>query len=95
MVRCEVFNPPSKRAQRFLNMRDPWPPRAFVFGPFRLDLTNRLLLRDNEVVPLTPKVIDTLALLLVNRGRVLTKDEWMRALWPQSVVEEANLTQAI
>ena len=76
-------------------MRDPLPLRAFVFGPFRFDLTNRLLLRDDEVVPLKPKVIETLELLLANRGRVMAKDELMRALWPDSVVEEANLTQTI
>lgn len=76
-------------------MPDPLPSRALLFGPFCFDAANRLLVRDSEVVPLTPKVIDTLELLLVNRGRVMTKEELMRALWPDSFVEDANLSQAI
>ena len=52
----------------------------------------RLLLRDGESVPLTPKAFDTLVLLVERRGQLLEKDELMKALWPDSFVEEANLT---
>src|SRR5205807_9258946 len=67
----------------------------YEFGPFRLDASDRLLLRDGKLVPLKPKVIDTLLLLVENSGRVLTKDELLGALWPDSFVEESNLPQNI
>lgn len=68
---------------------------AYEFGPFRLCLTQRLLLHGREIVPLKPKVFDTLLLLIENRGRVMEKDELMRVLWPDSFVEENSLTQNI
>jgi DNA-binding winged helix-turn-helix (wHTH) protein/TolB-like protein/Tfp pilus assembly protein PilF len=68
---------------------------SYEFGPFRVDAANHLLLRDGQVVPLKPKVFDTLVALVENRGRVLGKDELMEMLWPDSFVEEANLTQTI
>jgi DNA-binding winged helix-turn-helix (wHTH) protein/TolB-like protein/Tfp pilus assembly protein PilF len=71
------------------------PLRLYEFGPFRLNVTERLLQRSNEAVPLTPKVIDTLVLLVENSGHVLGKDELMRELWPDSFVEESSLTQNI
>lgn len=67
----------------------------YEFGPFRLDASDRLLLRDGKLVPLKPKVIDTLLLLVENSGRVVAKDELLGALWPDSFVEESNLTQNI
>ncbi|MFN2513362.1 MAG: winged helix-turn-helix domain-containing tetratricopeptide repeat protein, partial [Pyrinomonadaceae bacterium] len=69
--------------------------RFYEFGSFRIDSTKRLMLRDGEVVPLKPKAFETLLLLVQNRGRVMEKDELMKALWPNSFVEEANLTQHI
>jgi len=67
----------------------------YEFGAFRLDILNRLLLRDGELVPLKPKVIDTLFVLVQNSGRVLSKDELLNAVWLDSFVEEGNLTQNI
>lgn len=64
----------------------------YEFGPFRLDKRERLLLRNGEPVQLTAKVFDLLLLLVGNRGRALTKDELMQRLWPDTVVEENNLT---
>lgn len=64
----------------------------YDFGPFRLDAGERRLLRDGLPVPLTPKAFDLLHLLVRNSGHLLTKDELMRSLWPDSVVEENNLT---
>jgi len=46
-------------------------------------------------VPLTPKAFDVLLLLIQNGGRIATKDELMKAVWPDSFVEESNLTQTI
>ena len=67
----------------------------YEFGPFRIDTRNRQLLRENELVPLKAKAVDTLLLLIESRGDVVEKDELMQRLWPDSFVEEANLTQNI
>ena len=69
--------------------------RLYEFGPFRIDTADRLLLRDGKPVPLKPKVVDTLLVLIENSGRVLEKDELIKTLWPDSFVEEGNLTQNI
>lgn len=67
----------------------------YEFGPFRLDLANRLLLRDGEVVPLKKKAYEMLRVLVENKGQVLEKEELMRRLWPDTYVEESNLTHYI
>jgi len=67
----------------------------YEFGPFVLDTVQHLLLREREPVPLTPKTYDTLLVLVENSGRMLSKDELMKALWPDSFVEESNLTVQI
>src|SRR5215510_388545 len=64
----------------------------YEFCPYRLDLARRLLLREGEVVSLTSKVFDLLLLLVESSGRVLEKDELMTKLWPDTIVEEANLS---
>src|SRR5579872_6465088 len=67
----------------------------YEFGPFRLDPAKRVLLRDGDPVPLTPKVFDTLLVLVQNSGQPISRDELMQAVWPDSFVEEGNLTQNI
>src|SRR5690349_15046309 len=67
----------------------------YEFGPFRLDRAKRLLWRDGEVVSLSPKAFDTLLALIEKRGELLDKDTLMQTLWPDSFVEEANLTVKI
>lgn len=67
----------------------------YRFGDFRLDPLEHLLYRQDEVVPLKPKVVETLELLLSERGRLLTKDELMERLWPDTIVEDSNLAQNI
>jgi DNA-binding winged helix-turn-helix (wHTH) protein/Tol biopolymer transport system component len=67
----------------------------YEFGPFRLEPAERKLMRGNEVVVLTPKVFDTLVLLVRNSGHLLEKDELIRMLWPDSFVEEGNLSNNI
>ena len=61
--------------------------QSYEFGPFRLDPENRILLRDSLPVSLTPKVFDTLVLLVERSGRLVLKDELMTAIWPDSFVE--------
>lgn len=68
---------------------------TYEFGPFRIDAASHRLQRDGELIPLKPKAFDLLALLVENSGRVMSKDELMRALWPDSIVEEASLTQNV
>src|SRR5919112_418389 len=69
--------------------------RFYSFGPFLLDASRRALLREGRPVPLKPKAFETLLALVRSRGRVVGKDELMRQLWPDSFVEEANLTQQV
>src|SRR5208282_147333 len=65
------------------------------FGPFRMDRQKRLLLHGSETLPLPPKAFEVLLFLVDNRGRVIEKSEFMRAVWPDSFVEEGNLSQNI
>jgi DNA-binding winged helix-turn-helix (wHTH) protein/TolB-like protein/Flp pilus assembly protein TadD len=69
--------------------------RFYEFGPFRLDPNRQRLLRDGEVVPLSPKAIQTLILLVQNPGKLLERQALMEALWPDTIVEDANLTVAV
>jgi DNA-binding winged helix-turn-helix (wHTH) protein/Tol biopolymer transport system component len=68
---------------------------TYEFGPFRLDPAERLLLRDGQAVPLTPKAFDLLVCLVERHGRLVEKSTLMRALWPDTVVEEANVAYNI
>jgi DNA-binding winged helix-turn-helix (wHTH) protein/tetratricopeptide (TPR) repeat protein len=70
-------------------------PRAYQFGPYRLEVQERLLLRGSQVIRLTPKAFDTLALLVRSSGHLLSKDELIQELWPDAHVEENNLAQYI
>lgn len=69
--------------------------RFYSFDVFRVDPVERLLFKDEREVPLTPKVFDTLLVLLENSSHVLTKQELMQKVWPDSFVEENNLAQNI
>jgi DNA-binding winged helix-turn-helix (wHTH) protein/tetratricopeptide (TPR) repeat protein len=68
---------------------------VYRFGRFRLDATDRLLYREDQLVPLPPKVLDTLLLLVTGKGRVLTKSDLIQQLWPDTFVEEGTLTQYV
>ncbi|HEX8137265.1 MAG TPA: winged helix-turn-helix domain-containing protein [Pyrinomonadaceae bacterium] len=68
---------------------------AYEFGPYRLLPGERLLLRRGETVALTPKVFDTLLVLVEHGGRLLAKERLMKMIWQDSFVEEGNLTQNI
>jgi DNA-binding winged helix-turn-helix (wHTH) protein/TolB-like protein/Flp pilus assembly protein TadD len=67
----------------------------YEFGRFRIMTGDRVLLRDQEIVPLTPKVFDILLALVESSGQVISKDGLMKRVWPDSFVEEGNLTQNI
>ena len=68
---------------------------TYEFGRFRLKVAERVLLREGEQVPLTPKVFDILVTLVENGGQVVAKDDLMKRVWPNTFVEEGNLTQNI
>ena len=68
---------------------------VFEFGPFVLDPSRRMLLRGGQPVALQPKAFDMLLRLVERRDVVLTKDELLRELWPDTFVDEANLSQNI
>ncbi len=68
---------------------------AFEFGVFRFDAAERVLYRGQERVPLTPKVADTLYVLLTHHGRVVEKDELIHLVWPDTFVEEGGLTRNV
>jgi DNA-binding winged helix-turn-helix (wHTH) protein/TolB-like protein/tetratricopeptide (TPR) repeat protein len=68
----------------------------YEFGVFRVDAAKRLLLGGaDEIIPLTPKIFDTLLYLVENSGKVIEKDELMREIWTDTIVEENNLNKNI
>lgn len=69
--------------------------RSYEFGPFRLDAEERQLFRDDAPVPLPPKVFETLVALVEHNGHILEKEELMKRVWPDTFVEENNLTKNI
>lgn len=69
--------------------------RFFLFGVFRIDVLERVLLSEKATIPLTPKAFDTLLVLVQNSGHVLSTEELMTQVWPDSYVEENNLAQNI
>jgi DNA-binding winged helix-turn-helix (wHTH) protein/Tol biopolymer transport system component len=71
------------------------PQHLFEFGQFRLDRTERFLFRDGVAVPLSPRLFDTLLVLVENRGQVVRKNDLMQKVWNDVAVEENNLTQSI
>src|SRR5262244_647824 len=66
--------------------------RLYRFGEFTVDSDQKVLLRGGAPLPLTPKVFDTLLILVDNGGRLVGKDELMHRLWPDTFVEDGNLT---
>jgi TolB-like protein/DNA-binding winged helix-turn-helix (wHTH) protein/Flp pilus assembly protein TadD len=70
-------------------------PKSYRFGPFHVDLEQRLLFRGGVPVSLAQKAFDTLAILVSRRGQVVDKSELMKLVWPETFVEENNLTQNI
>lgn len=69
--------------------------RIYQFGSFCIDPVNHLLLRDGEPLPLQPKSFEMLCVLVEQRGQVVNKDSLLKRLWPDAIVEEANLTQNV
>jgi adenylate cyclase len=68
---------------------------AYEFGLYRLDPLGRSLLRGGEVVALPPKAVEVLLVLIRRPGTVIGKPELIETVWPDTIVEEANLNQMI
>jgi len=58
------------------------PQHFYEFGPFRLDVAERLLLRDGAAVPLPPKAFDLLLVLIEHHGHLFEKEELLKVVWP-------------
>ena len=69
--------------------------RLHEFGPFWVDPDRSLLLRGAEPVALTAKAFETLMVLIQHRPETVSKDELLKTVWPDTFVEEANLTQHV
>jgi eukaryotic-like serine/threonine-protein kinase len=69
--------------------------QVYEFGPFRMDPDHRQLLRENRPLALQPKAFDILLVLVQNSDTVVLKDELLKAVWPETFVEESNLAQNI
>ena len=69
--------------------------RQYEFGAYRLDVQGRMLFRERERVALPPKVAELLVALVQAAGRVLTREQLLQSLWPDTVVEEGSLTSHI
>jgi DNA-binding winged helix-turn-helix (wHTH) protein/tetratricopeptide (TPR) repeat protein len=67
----------------------------YDFGEFRLDPEKHRLMRDGEIVPVTPKAVGTLTILIRNRHRLVERDELMDSIWPDVAVEDGNLTVTV
>src|SRR5262249_54845727 len=66
-----------------------------IFGPFTLDLANACLRHGTEAVTLPPKAFDVLSYLVTHSDRLVTKDELLDAVWPQTAVSDAVLRVSI
>ena len=71
------------------------PKGLYEFGPFRLDCAKHLLLKDSNSLQIPPKAFEILVLLVEKRGALVTKGEVLNAVWPDTFVEENNLTQYV
>ena len=71
------------------------PKVLYEFGPFRIDPEKQVLLRQDQPVAISPKVFETLLILVRHSREVVSKEDLMKSLWPDAFVEEANLSQNI
>lgn len=87
------FRLPSLRAE--MSAGEQQPNMLYQFGPFRVDPEKQILSRDGQAVPLTPKAFQILVVLLRHGPETVSKEDLMKAVWPETFVEEANLSRNI
>jgi DNA-binding winged helix-turn-helix (wHTH) protein/tetratricopeptide (TPR) repeat protein len=66
--------------------------KVYEFSGFRLEEAQQRLLRNGEPVALKPKILDLLRYLIQSRGQLIAKDDLLREVWPDTIVEENNIT---
>src|SRR5215510_1311556 len=92
----EVLKEPQKNSKRFPRRSKTQTSGSgsacYQFGAFHLDEAERLLFRSGVKVPLTPKVFDILLILVQHAGQSVTKEYLLQNVWPDTFVEEANLS---
>src|SRR5215203_4519523 len=66
--------------------------RVYEFRGFRLEVAQRRLLYQGQPVPLKPKILDLLLYLIERRNQLVFKEDLMRDVWPDAIVEENNIT---
>src|SRR5262245_48163070 len=71
------------------------PPDQYEFGAFRLDVRERALWCEGKLVPLTPKLVETLLALVEWSGHIVDKQELMERVWPDTCVEEGNVARHV
>ena len=71
------------------------PPAQYEFGAFRLDVRERALWCEGKLVPLTPKLVETLLALVEREGHIVDKQELMERVWPDTFVEEGNVARHV
>src|SRR5215510_1956864 len=86
---------PAQREQTLKVVKGGQTPHFYEFAPFLVDNRKHVLLRDGAPLLLTPKAFETLLVLIEAGGQVVEKDELMRRIWPDTVVEENNLAQCV
>jgi Tol biopolymer transport system component/DNA-binding winged helix-turn-helix (wHTH) protein len=92
----KVFKRPSNISQTMIKSVMSRPTKRFYeFDCYRIDLTERSLLREGELVPLTQKAFEVLLALVERRGGIVSKEELMAKVWPDAFVVDSNLTQNI
>src|SRR5258708_5224830 len=69
--------------------------RGYVFGEYRIDLGGYELWQGDRPITLTPKVFDTLVVLIQHRDRAVSKEELLKSVWPDAIVTEDSLTQSV
>jgi DNA-binding winged helix-turn-helix (wHTH) protein/TolB-like protein/Tfp pilus assembly protein PilF len=84
----------SGKVQRSVTSKDKQR-KALEFGPFQIDRSERVLLRDGRPVVLSPKAFKTLVALVERSGHLVEKNELMKTVWPDTIVEEGNLSSNV
>jgi DNA-binding winged helix-turn-helix (wHTH) protein/pimeloyl-ACP methyl ester carboxylesterase len=78
-----------------MNVASAGPGRRYAFGPFVLDDRERILRLGDELIPLPPKAVETLLVLVERAGQVVLRDELLARVWPDAFVEPNNLAQQV
>lgn len=93
--RATLASAAQRQAERNSLAETQTPRELYEFGPFRVDAEKETLLRAGEPVALTPKTFQVLLLLVRRSQEIVTKDDLLKAVWPDTFVEEANLSRTV